>query len=114
MAAEEVPEYLKSLEEMLARVDETATVTEQATEAPTDLSSIGFGSMFTTPKKESKKSLRFMLVSTHVHQYTGYSKVSYGILSELAKHSWLDLTHFETSVSGVSGLHDHGGDESAQ
>lgn len=94
MAAEEVPEYLKSLEEMLARADETATVTEQATEAPTDLSSIGFGSMFTTPKKESKKSLRFMLVSTHVHQYTGYSKVSYGILSELAKHSWLDLTHF--------------------
>ena len=94
MAAEEVPEYLKSLEEMLARADESTTVTEQATEAPTDLSSIGFGSMFTTPKKESKKSLRFMLVSTHVHQYTGYSKVSYGILSELAKHSWLDLTHF--------------------
>ena len=26
----------------------------------------------------------------------------------------LDLTHFETSVSGVSGLHDHGGSESAQ
>jgi glycosyltransferase involved in cell wall biosynthesis len=36
---------------------------------------------------------RFLLVSTHAHQVTGYSKVSYGILKELAKESF-DITHF--------------------
>ena len=35
-----------------------------------------------------------MLVSTHAHQYTGYSKISYGILQELSKDPSLDLIHF--------------------
>ena len=35
---------------------------------------------------------RFLLVSTHAHQVTGYSKVSYGILKELAKE--FEVTHF--------------------
>jgi len=38
--------------------------------------------------------LRFMLVSTHVQQYTGYSKISYGILKELAKCPNLELFHY--------------------
>jgi glycosyltransferase involved in cell wall biosynthesis len=42
-----------------------------------------------TPKK-----IKFMLVSTHTQQYTGYAKVSHGILTELAKQPWLQLTHF--------------------
>jgi glycosyltransferase involved in cell wall biosynthesis len=35
-----------------------------------------------------------MLVSTHAQQYTGYSKVSYGILKELAKCPNLELFHY--------------------
>jgi glycosyltransferase involved in cell wall biosynthesis len=46
------------------------------------------------PKAEKKKPLKFLLVSTHCHQYTGYSKVSWGILKELAKNPWLSVTHF--------------------
>jgi glycosyltransferase involved in cell wall biosynthesis len=42
----------------------------------------------------ASKKLKFMLVSTHCHQYTGYSKVSYGILRELAKLSWLEVVHY--------------------
>jgi glycosyltransferase involved in cell wall biosynthesis len=106
---DEVPEYLKSLEEMLAKADDiptrtTAVVTEEATpqehQTEQTLSSIGFGSMFTTATAttgattSSANQVKFMLVSTHVHQYTGYSKVSYGILSELARHPWIQLTHF--------------------
>jgi len=102
---DEVPEYLKSLEEMLSKADASAAVSATATEQPTPqqyetaqpLSSIGFGSMFTTASAGSAGSeahMKFMLVSTHVHQYTGYSKVSYGILSELARHPWIQLTHF--------------------
>ena len=35
-----------------------------------------------------------MLVSTHAHQFTGYSKISHGIIEELSKHSFLEVTHF--------------------
>ena len=75
-----LPEYLKNLETLLA------SKTEQS------LSTIGFGNMFAAEPSSDK--LRFLLVSTHVHQFTGYSKVSHGILGELAKNPWLDLTHF--------------------
>ena len=43
---------------------------------------------------QTTKKLRFMLVSTHVQQFTGYSKVSHGILQQLAKNPNLDLIHF--------------------
>jgi len=100
-----LPQYLKSLETLLgtpsppetasssapvvATATATATPTPTATEEP--LSSIGFGTMFSKPASDK---LRFMLVSTHAHQFTGYSKVSHGILTELAKEPWLDLTHY--------------------
>jgi glycosyltransferase involved in cell wall biosynthesis len=79
----ELPEYLKNLESLLG----------PSAKPSMTLSSIGFGSMFTAPQEGSDK-LRFLLASTHVHQFTGYSKVSHGILTELAKQPWLDLTHF--------------------
>ena len=41
-----------------------------------------------------KDRLKFMMVSTHAHQFTGYSKVSYGFLRELVKNPWLSITHF--------------------
>lgn len=101
---DEVPEYLKTLEEMLSRADESGEVTTDimpaaATASTQTLSSIGFGSMFQTATptgtvQTNQKAMKFMLVSTHVHQFTGYSKVSYGILSELARHPWIQLTHF--------------------
>lgn len=40
------------------------------------------------------KKLKFMLVGTHAHQTTGYSKVTYHLIHELAKYSWLELYHF--------------------
>jgi len=42
----------------------------------------------------SGQRIRFMLVSTHAQQYTGYSKISHGILNELARVPNLDLIHF--------------------
>ncbi|NBV77040.1 glycosyltransferase [bacterium] len=82
MSDPNLPEYLKNLETLLATKTETQS-----------LSTIGFGSMF-TKTEPSPDTLRFLLVSTHVHQFTGYSKVSHGILTELAKHPWLHITHF--------------------
>ena len=85
-----VPDYMKSLQNILANgaitpvsnaANLTSIVTSNATvSAPTGPS-------------EGKK-LKFMLVSTHCHQFTGYSKVSYGILRQLAKVPWLEVVHF--------------------
>jgi len=46
-----------------------------------------------TQVKQSKK-VKFMLVSTHAHQTTGYSKVSYHLVQELAKYDFIELFHF--------------------
>jgi glycosyltransferase involved in cell wall biosynthesis len=47
------------------------------------------------PVVTGQKKLKFLLVSTHCHQVTGYSKVSYGIIQELAKcNGWLDVAHY--------------------
>jgi glycosyltransferase involved in cell wall biosynthesis len=46
-----------------------------------------------SPVKDSKK-LRFLMVSTHAHQFTGYSKVSYHTMQALSKLSWLEVTHY--------------------
>jgi glycosyltransferase involved in cell wall biosynthesis len=92
------PAYLKTLESQL------------------NLSNIGFGTMFTGSNKTSApptesaiaapvaapvvisdlptKKLKFMLVSTHLHQFTGYSKVSHNLVNELVKNPWLSLIHF--------------------
>jgi Glycosyl transferases group 1 len=99
MSGDEIPAYLKSLEEILSKPSTTDSATPSTATASTDmpeitLSSIGFGSMFSSATKNGEKKLRFMLVSTHVHQMTGYSKVSYGILCELAKQPWLSVTHY--------------------
>ena len=42
----------------------------------------------------SNKKLRFLQVSTHAHQFTGYSKVSYEIIKQLSIIPWLEVTHF--------------------
>jgi glycosyltransferase involved in cell wall biosynthesis len=42
----------------------------------------------------SSKKVRFLMVSTHAHQFTGYSKVSYHTMQTLSKLPWLDVTHY--------------------
>ena len=44
--------------------------------------------------EKTDKTLKLLLVSTHIQQASGYSKVSYGIVRELAKLPWLSLVHF--------------------
>ena len=88
------------------------SVAASTTDSTMSLASIGFGNLFAgnglatrgvtatatatlTPTRESNDKLRFLIASTHCQQVTGYSKVSYGLLQELAKESsWLDVTHF--------------------
>jgi glycosyltransferase involved in cell wall biosynthesis len=44
-------------------------------------------------------SVKLLLVSTHLQQASGYSKVSYGLIRELAKIPWLSLVHYGIQAS---------------
>jgi glycosyltransferase involved in cell wall biosynthesis len=72
-----VPDYMKSLQNLVSTPFVTPTTTTVAPAA------VG-----------PDKRLKFLLVSTHCHQYTGYSKVSYGMIHQLAKLPWLSVTHY--------------------
>jgi hypothetical protein len=45
-------------------------------------------------EKSDNKKLRLLLVSTHIQQFTGYSKVSYNLIQQLAKLPWLEVIHY--------------------
>lgn len=59
-----------------------------------DLSKIGFGSIVSQSVFDDKSKLKFMLVGTHAHQFTGYSKVTYNMIQNLSKKPWIKITHF--------------------
>jgi glycosyltransferase involved in cell wall biosynthesis len=49
---------------------------------------------FGASSADAKDKVKFMLVGTHCHQFTGYSKVTHGFIRELSQLPWLQLTHF--------------------
>jgi glycosyltransferase involved in cell wall biosynthesis len=42
------------------------------------------------------KKLKILIVSTHINQINGYSKVVMNLIQQLASNSWLDVVHFGT------------------
>jgi len=121
---ESLPPYLRSIDQMLtpmATASVTAPVAGTPIAAPTaqplaapmatpmaapaqSVTNPSF-SFQTTPftsaaapisvaQPSNNKKLRFLQVSTHAHQFTGYSKVSYEIIKQLATIPWLEVTHF--------------------
>ena len=47
-----------------------------------------------TVAADASKKLTLMLVSTHCHQVTGYSKVSYNLIKQLSALPWLNVVHY--------------------
>lgn len=47
-----------------------------------------------------QRKIKLLFVSTHLNQTNGYSKVTYGILRELAKYDWLQIVHYATQMLG--------------
>jgi len=96
-----LPSYLQSLEQVLNKNASTASTastvlapnTNASNNLPTFLSpqqlTTGLGG--TAP---SAGKLKVLLVSTHIQQVTGYSKVSYGLIRTMAKQPWISLTHY--------------------
>lgn len=115
----QLPSYLKSLEAIIAgtsaAANPVATPTPPAALAPANpvpapasatpaLSPFNFLTSQTqtqmtttqgaTPTQPSNKKIRFLMVSTHAQQFTGYSKVSYHAIQVLSKLPWVDVIHY--------------------
>ena len=54
----------------------------------------GIGLSSSAPMVQPGGKKRFLLVGTHAHQTTGYSKVTYHLIQELAKNADIELYHF--------------------
>ena len=94
----QLPAYLKSLEAIIAGNTPSSAPTQSVTSVANLSPSVTQTPMFTTaitqPASASSKQLKFLMVSTHAHQFTGYSKVSYNVLQVLSKLPWLSVTHY--------------------
>jgi hypothetical protein len=90
----QLPSYLKSLESIIAGSSNTVPL---ATATPMFVTSQTQGQTQTQTQLQTttqSKKLKFLLVSTHSHQFTGYSKVSHHMLQILSKLPWIQLTHY--------------------
>jgi hypothetical protein len=47
-------------------------------------------------KEEKGKTIKILLVTTHVNQVNGYSKVIYNIIQQLAAKPWIKVVHYGT------------------
>jgi len=85
----QLPSYLKSLESIIAGSSNTAPVaTATPSATPMFVTSQTQGQTQGQPQTQlqtttQSKKLKFLLVSTHSHQFTGYSKVSHHMLQIL-------------------------------
>ena len=91
--ADSFPEYLKSIQAQIAAASKSSDSGIQGIiDASKSYPATSPPAVSTTNLK--KDTLRFMLVSTHIQQYTGYSRVSQGILRELTKNPEISLIHY--------------------
>jgi glycosyltransferase involved in cell wall biosynthesis len=79
--------FVKELNEIINQPSSIA-VPEPVVNAPA-------ASISSVPSISSEKKVKILLVSTHVNQVNGYSKVMYNIIKQLAQ-PWIQLVHFAT------------------
>lgn len=92
--------YLKNLESVLNGGSTTVAVAATAPAAAPATPTLPLPLPLPQPQAQAQAQsqadppLRLMLVSTHIQQVTGYSKVCYGIIKELATLPWLQVIHY--------------------
>lgn len=91
-----IPDYMKDFSQILKMPGgpSAAAAGAPAALSGADTTRIVEAPVPVAPAPSGQKKLKFMLVSTHCHQFTGYSKVSYGILRQLAEVPWLEVIHY--------------------
>jgi len=94
----QIPSYLKSLEAVLGASSNGPISTSNPTSVPTlpsFLTSPDLSKGLTTSNAGSTAGkLKLLFVGTHAHQFTGYSKITYGFMKVFAQLPYLVTTHF--------------------
>jgi glycosyltransferase involved in cell wall biosynthesis len=49
---------------------------------------------------DTQKHIKILIVSTHINQANGYSKVINNIINQLSSHNWIKIVHFGTQRIG--------------
>jgi glycosyltransferase involved in cell wall biosynthesis len=100
------PSYLQSLEAVLgsnkppaaagaSAANASAAGAAEAPKLPSFLTAANLAQGLTTSNGGSTAGkLKVLMVTTHAHQVTGYSKIAYGFLKQMAKQPNLAVTHF--------------------
>lgn len=100
----EVPSYLKSLEAVLGKQTTSGNTSSNTSPATPSLATPSLPTFLTAPQLatgittsnggSTAGKLKVLLVGTHAHQFTGYSKVTYNMTKILSKLPWCSVTHF--------------------
>jgi len=53
---------------------------------------------------ENHRTIKILLVTTHINQVNGHSKVAYNLIQQLASHSWVNVVHFGTQKMASADL----------
>jgi glycosyltransferase involved in cell wall biosynthesis len=78
----DINNFIKELNSVISKTDEIK-------------SSLDVESITSTPI-ESVKPIKILIVSTHINQANGYSKVINNIINQLSVHNWINVVHFGT------------------
>ena len=90
-----LPSYLQSLEANINGGQGIASSAVAPPQLPSFLTAPELSAGLTTSNGGSTAGkLKFLLVGTHCHQVTGYSKVTYGFVKVLSKEASIAVTHF--------------------
>ena len=88
-----LPSYLKSIESLI-QSGSNPVLSNASPPAPSAAPPPSTEAQPLVLRTADKNKLQFMLVGTHCHQFTGYSKVTWGIIQQLAKQPSIQVTHF--------------------
>jgi len=80
----DVTDFVKELNTVINSSQQITNV------APTEQSIVG--------NTLTKKTIKVMIVSTHINQVNGYSKVITNVINQLSTNKWIKIVHFGTQV----------------
>lgn len=87
-----IDEFVKQLNSVINTVapEPSSTVLPSVTPSTNTVASA------TNVSDSHSKKIKVLIVSTHLNQVNGYSKVTFNILQQLAAQPWISLVHFGT------------------
>jgi len=94
----DITDFVKELNSIITS-NQDAVETVKAVGAVKAVEAVGTVAVENTviqPVTTSEKSIKILIVSTHINQANGYSKVIHNIINQLSEQKWINVVHFGT------------------